>query len=276
MRVLTLGGGGMRAIFQLPVLEALMARESYDLILGISAGAINGVFAAAGRLDALRQSWAGTRPRGRAAGAFGVTGFYALSRRPWRALYTMDPLRERLVHALGHADLRVPFGCGVVVRETNEYATLRSESVAGDKGLYAAVMASAAVSGLMSPVNVRARDGTWTLVDGGHRHTLPPLPPQIQWRDVSQLDAITCSPFGLETQPQRPLLHHSIAWTYETQMAAVKALDFERLRRLAQGGTRVRLWVPPRPTGRLLDAHPETMAQRLAMGREVIDRPLVL
>ena len=29
-----------------------MAHESYDLILGVSAGAINGVFAAAGRLDA--------------------------------------------------------------------------------------------------------------------------------------------------------------------------------------------------------------------------------
>jgi predicted acylesterase/phospholipase RssA len=44
VRVLALGGGGLRAAFQVPILEALLSARSYDLIMGISAGAVNGVY----------------------------------------------------------------------------------------------------------------------------------------------------------------------------------------------------------------------------------------
>ena len=49
--MLCLGGGGLRAAFEVPILEALLSAHRYDLILGISAGAVNGFFAAQGTVE---------------------------------------------------------------------------------------------------------------------------------------------------------------------------------------------------------------------------------
>ena len=57
MRVLCLGGGGLRAAFEVPILEALLSAHRYDLIMGISAGAVNGLFAAQGNVDGIRTTW---------------------------------------------------------------------------------------------------------------------------------------------------------------------------------------------------------------------------
>jgi predicted acylesterase/phospholipase RssA len=58
MRALVLSGGGALGAYEAGVAKALLARESYDLICGVSIGAINAALIAAGRTDdALERFW---------------------------------------------------------------------------------------------------------------------------------------------------------------------------------------------------------------------------
>jgi predicted acylesterase/phospholipase RssA len=57
MKALVLSGGGSHGAYEAGVVKALLERESYDLICGVSIGAINGAFIAAGNPDALEHFW---------------------------------------------------------------------------------------------------------------------------------------------------------------------------------------------------------------------------
>jgi predicted acylesterase/phospholipase RssA len=57
MKALVLGGGGAHGAYEAGVAKALLERESYDLICGVSIGAVNGAFIAAGNPDALERFW---------------------------------------------------------------------------------------------------------------------------------------------------------------------------------------------------------------------------
>jgi hypothetical protein len=94
-------------------LERLLAEHDYGLIMGISAGAVTGVFAAQGDVGALRPNWEHSEVRRPVAG---VPGALALSHRPWHNVHSLGPLHERLEEGVSLDRLRNEFACGVVVR----------------------------------------------------------------------------------------------------------------------------------------------------------------
>jgi predicted acylesterase/phospholipase RssA len=274
VRVLCLGGGGLRAAFEVPILEALLSRYEYDLIMGISAGAVNGVLAAQDNVEGIRRTWEASSVR-RAISS--VPGALALSHRPWHSVYSLDPLRERLEERVSLDRLRVDFACGVVVRETREYRMLAAGDMADDEQLCTAIVASSSIAGLMPPVAFRVGDAEVALYDGGHRHCVPPIPPALVPR-VEHIDVVACVPItASEHHEEHAGLMHAILWAFENNAEISWQLDLDNLRTLRRDrGISIRVYAPRRTLGSMFDGRGAVMQARMEQGQAAVDHPLEL
>lgn len=165
-----LGGGGLLGAVEVGMLRALLDQGVRpDLILGTSVGALNGVLVAKDptpavvqRLMALWESAAGSGE------VYGDGPMRQVGRavRTGTHLHSAKPLRDRLVAELGDltfADLAVPFQCCAASIERAAEHWFTTGRVTD------AVMASAAVPGLLRPAEV---DGEHYL-DGGIVNSIP-------------------------------------------------------------------------------------------------------
>jgi len=165
-----LGGGGLLGAVEVGMLRALFeAGISPDLILGTSVGALNGALVAAdpspgviGRLVKLWESAAGSKE------VYGDGAVRQVTRamRTGTHLHSAKPLRERLQQELGDLsfdDLVIPFQCcaASIERAAEHWFT---EGRVAD-----AVMASAAVPGLLRPARVNGEH----YLDGGIVNSIP-------------------------------------------------------------------------------------------------------
>jgi NTE family protein len=165
-----LGGGGVLGAVEVGMLRALAEADiKPDVILGTSVGALNGALVAAdpgpGVIDRLVGLWES------AAGGKEVYGDGAMRQmtravRTGTHLHSARPLRTRLHQELGDLtfdELAVPFQCcaASIERAAEHWFT---------EGLVVeAVMASAAVPGLLRP----ARVGDEHYLDGGIVNSIP-------------------------------------------------------------------------------------------------------
>ena len=165
-----LGGGGLLGAVEVGMLRALFeAGIRPDLILGTSVGALNGALVAADpgpgvidRLVGLWESAVGNRE------VYGDGAFRQVTRavRTGTHLHSSKPLRDRLAQELGDLtfeELAVPFQCCAASIERAAEHWFSSGRVVD------AVVASAAVPGLLSPAEV---DGEHYL-DGGIVNSIP-------------------------------------------------------------------------------------------------------
>jgi NTE family protein len=164
-----LGGGGVLGAHEVGMLQALAeAGVRPDLVLGTSVGALNGVFVAAHRdPGAAVAELAAVWREGVAAEAFGgsLFGRVRTLARSGTHLYPNEPLR-RLLERLPVdriEELALPFQCvaASIERAAAHWFT------AGP--IVPAVLASAAVPGLLPPVRV----GDEHFFDGGLVHSIP-------------------------------------------------------------------------------------------------------
>jgi NTE family protein len=165
-----LGGGGLLGAVEVGMLRALLERDVRpDLILGTSVGALNGALVAADPTPAVVQRLVGLWESAAGSGeVYGDGPVRQVSRavRTGTHLHSAKPLRDRLVQELGDltfAELPVPFQCcaASIERATEHWFT--------DGRVTDAVMASAAVPGLLPPAEV---DGEHYL-DGGIVNSVP-------------------------------------------------------------------------------------------------------
>lgn len=164
-----LGGGGVLGAVQVGMLRALTdAGIRPDLVLGTSVGALNGAVLAAvepaeaaDRLDALWSS-----PDARALFAAGTFGRLRELARSGVAAHSASPLRLAVTEVLGERrieDLPVRFECCAAgIEDASEHWFDRGPVVD-------AVMASAAVPGLLPPAVVDGRH----YLDGGLVNSIP-------------------------------------------------------------------------------------------------------
>jgi NTE family protein len=163
------GGGGPLGAHEVGMLRALLERSIVpDLVLGTSVGAINGAAVCADPSVAgvarLAELWA-------AIGRRDVFGGSVLRRartlaRTRTHLHGNELLRERLTAALGVRrieDLQIPFQC---VAASIENAT---EHWFTEGPLVDAILASAAVPGILPPVHI----GDEHFIDGGIVNSIP-------------------------------------------------------------------------------------------------------
>jgi NTE family protein len=164
-----LGGGGVLGAVQVGMLRALVeAGVRPDLVLGTSVGAINGAVLAAvpadEAADRLETLW--RSPEAAEVFAAGTVARLRELARSRTAAHSADPLRRALTAQLGDRrieDLPVPFRCcAACIEDAAEHWFDRGPAVA-------AVLASAAVPGLLPPVEVDGRH----YLDGGLVDSIP-------------------------------------------------------------------------------------------------------
>jgi NTE family protein len=164
-----LGGGGVLGAHEVGMLQALAeAGIRPDLVLGTSVGALNGVFVAAHRdPGAAVPELAAVWREGAASEAFGGTLFGRVRTlaRSGTHLHPNEPLRQLLegLPVERIEELTLPFQC---VAASIERAAAHWFA-AGP--IVPAVLASAAVPGLLPPVRV----GDEHFFDGGLVHSIP-------------------------------------------------------------------------------------------------------
>ena len=164
-----LGGGGVLGAHEVGMLQALAeAGVRPDLVLGTSVGALNGVFVAAHRdPGAAVAELAAVWREGVAAEAFGgsLFGRVRTLARSGTHLHSNEPLRQLLegLPVERIEELALPFQCvaASIERAAAHWFT------AGP--IVPAVLASAAVPGLLPPVRV----GDEHFFDGGLVHSIP-------------------------------------------------------------------------------------------------------
>ena len=165
-----LGGGGLLGAVEVGMLRALLEHDVRpDLIIGTSVGALNGALVAAdptpGVVRRLVDLWESAASSGDVYGD-GPVRQVSRAVRTGTHLHSAKPLRDRLVQELGDltfAELQVPFQCcAASIERAAEHWFTRGR-------VTDAVMASAAVPGLLRPAEV---DGEHYL-DGGIVNSIP-------------------------------------------------------------------------------------------------------
>jgi NTE family protein len=165
-----LGGGGVLGAVEVGMLRALLERGIRpDVIVGTSIGAINGVLVAADPTEAvterLQKLWASPQARE----VFGGSAAKQIAQlaRAGTHLHSSGPLRAMLIRELGgdvdFKSLAVPFECCAASIERAAEHWFTTGPVVD------AVLASAAVPGLMPP----ARIGDEHFIDGGIVNSIP-------------------------------------------------------------------------------------------------------
>ncbi|GAA1820683.1 hypothetical protein GCM10009682_46140 [Luedemannella flava] len=163
-----LGGGGVLGASEVGMLRALAEADIRpDLVVGTSIGAINGVFVAhdpAGAAERLAEVWRSQVVRTAFAGSL-FTRLNTLARSGTH-IHANAPLRRLIedeLPARDFADLAVPFQCVAACVER------AAAHWFGEGELVPAVLASAAVPGLLPPVRI----GDEHFFDGGLVHSIP-------------------------------------------------------------------------------------------------------
>lgn len=169
MRALILSGGGALGAFQVGAEK--YAREvknySWDLIAGISVGALNGALMAMGRYQRLYEIWSLEMKDRLVYGPLGrrvPTGLLGL-----RSLYSRRALRRLVERELGQGTFQVPLLVGAVSLITGKYEPFDSR-VEQHSTMLDAVLASAAMPVVAPPEHVGSHP--W-MIDGGVRNTSP-------------------------------------------------------------------------------------------------------
>ena len=165
-----LGGGGLLGAVEVGMLRALLeAGVRPDLIVGTSVGALNGALVATDPeprvVDRLIRLWESAASSGEVYGD-GPVRQVTRAVRTGTHLHSAKPLRDRLAQELGDltfADLTVPFQCCAASIERAAEHWFTTGRVAD------AVMASAAVPGLLRPARVDDEH----YLDGGIVNSIP-------------------------------------------------------------------------------------------------------
>jgi NTE family protein len=165
-----LGGGGLLGAVEVGMLRALLEADVRpDLIVGTSVGALNGALVATDPeprvVDRLVRLWESAASSGEVYGD-GPVRQVTRAVRTGTHLHSAKPLRDRLVQELGDltfAELAVPFQCCAASIERAAEHWFTSGRVTD------AVMASAAVPGLLRPARVADEH----YLDGGIVNSIP-------------------------------------------------------------------------------------------------------
>lgn len=270
MKVLALSGGAFRGAFQVPIVDALAKDIKYDCIVGVSVGSINGVLAAQENLKLMWKFW---RSIDDPDPLNGIKGFLKPALQKFRGVYSLDPLYRLVRRHVAPDKLKIPFGAGVVIRETGEYRNFYFNGDEPKATLHTAIMGSSAIAGLMEPYPAIVGDKRVLLSDGGHKHVLPLVPDR-----VTELDAVFVIPLKAEERQTEDVdsLIQAFMWAAEMQMHAQALADFERLKMLAKQGVKVRVFFPQEPLGGMLAASALDIEKRIRAGQAALRDPLIL
>jgi NTE family protein len=165
---LVLSGGGAKGAFQ--VMAEKYAREmkgyQWDIISGVSVGALNAVMLAMKKYQKLEELWCSISNEQVYTGKL---NFWALMKIAFgaKSVYSNDPLWDLLQQEYEPEKIEIDIRVGAVSLRSGEYKSFR----ATDAGFLRAVLASTAIPVVWKPVFVT--DEYPDMVDGGVRNISP-------------------------------------------------------------------------------------------------------
>jgi len=165
---LVLSGGGAKGAFQLGA--ETYAREikgfKWDIIAGISVGALNGTMLAMERYDRLEYIWRTLTPDQVYTGGLNIWSIFKLLFGA-KSVYNNDPLWALIQQEIDPARVKTDLRIGTVSLRTGQYVRFRPE----DPGFLEAALASTAIPLVWEPVNISPDQQD--MVDGGVRNYSP-------------------------------------------------------------------------------------------------------
>ena len=176
MKALVLAGGGAKGAWQCGVLSQLQ-NESYDFVVGTSAGSLNAAGLAHLGFDGLKRLWFGIKSRSDVMS-------WNFSR---KGIFDLDPL-AKIVHKVTAKPAKIQATCCAVRLEDG--AVTYSQS--GDRDFPHMVIASCSIPGAIIPYE---HDDS-TYIDGGTRENCP-----VQHAydiGATDIDVILCNPLELD------------------------------------------------------------------------------
>jgi NTE family protein len=194
---LVLSGGGAKGAFQVGAEKYARQVKGYhwDIIAGVSVGALNGAMLAMEKYDRLQELWNTISNQKVYTGGFNLFSLIKLLF-GGRSFYGNQPLQEMLRQEfqpeLISADLRV----GAVSLISGQYREYR----AGDPDLERAILASTVMPIIWEPFDISTNHRS--MVDGGVRN-ISPLGDVLS-DEPDEIVVINCSPQSPEILPEAP------------------------------------------------------------------------
>ena len=239
-------GGGSNGAFQAGGISA-QNQQGYgiqDVIIGTSAGALNGIMKCIGRIELLGKIWntisaSKVRKKQRAALNF---VFYKLGiAKPLMGQWSNDPLRDLIRESILGGETLCDYYCGVMVvgdeKTPNRYMKYfipkGTEFNRGNVDHYTKwILASTAIPVIFEPVDIMGS----MVVDGGVE-TNAPVSDSISGLGATRMNAVLCQPFHRQpVTPPKDILQMG-AWTIDALMQAnfrVHWREVERYNELAK------------------------------------------
>lgn len=178
MKALVLSGGGARGAWQVGALKYLYVDEGnkYDIISGVSVGALNGAFLSQYDKGSGIQAYAElenlwlelSNNKIYRKWYYGILGTIPAAWKP--SIYTTKPLRKLIKDNIDPSKYTERlFSLGAVRRDTGEYKFWHSAEDDFERNLYDYILASSAVPGYFPPHKI----GSSLYLDGGIRELSP-------------------------------------------------------------------------------------------------------
>jgi NTE family protein len=165
---LVLSGGGAKGAFQVGAEKYAREVKGYkwDIIAGVSVGALNGVMLAMGKYQRLFDLWNTISNKQVYTGGFDLWSIIKLLFGA-KSFYGNEPLRKMLVQEFEPDKIKVDLRIGSVSLVTGEY----KQFTAADQHLSEAILASTVMPVIWEPVTVSPE--LLGMVDGGVRNVSP-------------------------------------------------------------------------------------------------------
>jgi NTE family protein len=194
---LVLSGGGAKGAFECGAEKYAREVKGYkwDIIAGVSVGALNGAMLAMEKYDRLFEVWSTISNDQIYTGGFNIwSGIKLLFGA--KSFFSNDPLRRMLAKELEPDKIKVDLRVGAVSLVSGEYVEFRADS----PNLAKAVLASTVMPIIWEPEEVSSL--YQSMVDGGVRN-ISPIGDVLE-ADPDEVVIINCSPEGSELLHEPP------------------------------------------------------------------------
>ena len=195
---LVLSGGGAKGAFEVGAEK--YAREvkgyTWDVIAGVSVGALNGAMLAMQKYDRLLEIWNTVSDDKIYTGGFSLWSGLKILFRGDKSFYGNEPLKQQIMQEIDPAQFKVDLRVGAVSLQSGDYVIFRP----GDPHFAEAVLASTVMPIIWTPVDVPPTYRS--MVDGGVRNASPLG--DVLDAEPDEIVVINCGCRAPEPQPEPP------------------------------------------------------------------------
>jgi NTE family protein len=166
---LVLSGGGAKGAFQVGAEQYAREVEGYtwDVIAGVSVGALNGAMLAMQKYDRLLEIWNTIADDKVYTGGFNLWSALKILFRGDRSFYDNEPLKQQIMQEVEPDKFAIDLRIGAVSLQSGEYVIFKPS----DPQLAEAILASTVMPIIWTPVDISPT--YQSMVDGGVRNASP-------------------------------------------------------------------------------------------------------